>query len=313
MKGLFIHSGDMERKDSFQDLSLLAKNGDWEIMVQEISKNAVAGFAPSEKEDAFEFYYILNGILEITDSTNNERITLKTGDSITLQGLQQNVIVKCLEYTRLLCVTNVPIFSETTYWQNLLLEQLARIDRMDHYTYSHSHGVMHYAVTLYEELKDHCKSISFRDYAIGALFHDIGKCNIPVEILTKPGRLTDEEYTVIKQHPIESRRILEPMLGEKAAALAGMHHERMDGTGYPNGLKGDEIPFPARILMVADAFDAMTTDRVYRKAMTMEVAADELVKAGKAYDPVVVEALRTMLRENRLEKYEYKPIEFASL
>lgn len=313
MKGLYIHSGDRTGKDSFQDLSLLAKNGDWEIMVQEINQNAIAGFAPSEKENAFEFYYVLNGVLEITDSANNERITLKSGDSITLQGLKQNVIVKCIEYTRLLCVTNVPVFTETTYWQNLLLEQLARIDKMDHYTYSHSHGVMHYAVVLYEELKEHCKSISFRDYAIGALFHDIGKCSIPVEVLTKPGRLTDEEYAIIKQHPAESYRILQPLLGEQAAALAGMHHERMDGKGYPRGLKADEIPFPARILMVADAFDAMTTDRVYRKAMTMEAAADELVKAGEAYDPVVVATLLKMIREGRLPRFEYKPIEFASL
>lgn len=92
-----------------------------------------------------------------------------------------------------------------------------------------------------------------------------------------------------------------------------MHHERMDGKGYPRGLKADEIPFPARILMVADAFDAMTTDRVYRKAMTMEAAADELVKAGEAYDPVVVATLLKMIREGRLPRFEYKPIEFASL
>ena len=309
MKGLFIHSGNRDRKDSFQDLSLLAKNGELEIMVQEISENAIAGFAPSEKENSFEFYYLLSGILEITDSTCNDRVTLKEGDSITLRDLQQNVIVKCIKATRLLCVTNVPVFNDTTYWQNLLLEQLARIDAKDHYTYRHSHGVMHYAVSLYEELKDHCSGISFRDYAIGALFHDIGKCNIPIEILTKPARLTNDEYAVIKQHPSESYQILKPLLGEEAASLAGMHHERMDGTGYPRGLKGDEIPFPARILMVADAFDAMTTDRVYRKAMTMETAAAEMINASGAYDPVVTEALVRMIRENRLKKYEYVPIE----
>ena len=312
MKGLFIHSGNRDRKDSFQDLSLLAKNGELEIMVQEISENAIAGFAPSEKENAFEFYYLLSGVLEITDAANNDRITLKEGDSITLQGLQQNVIVKCIRATRLLCVTNAPVFSETTYWQNLLLEQLARIDAKDHYTYRHSHGVMYYAVSLYEELKEYCHGISFRDYAIGALFHDIGKCNIPIGILTKPARLTDEEYAVIKQHPAESYQILLPLLGQQAAELAGMHHERMDGTGYPKGLKGDAIPFPARILMVADAFDAMTTDRVYRKAMTMETAASILISEQGAYDPVVTEALMKMIRENRIKKYEYVPIESAA-
>lgn len=309
MKGLYIHSGDTDRKDPLQDLSLLAKNGELEIMVQEISESAIAGFAPAEKENAFEFYYLLSGCLEITDSACNDRIILNVGDSITLQGLQQNVIVKCVRAARLLCVTNVPVFSETTYWQNLLLEQLTRIDEKDHYTCRHSHGVMYYAVTLYEELKEYCSGISLRDYTGAALFHDIGKCNIPTDILTKPARLTDEEYAVIKRHPAESYTILQPLLGEQTAALAGMHHERMDGSGYPKGLKGDEIPFPARILMVADAFDAMTTDRPYRPAMTMEKAAGILLEEKGAYDPTVTEKLMQMVKENRMKLYEHVPLE----
>lgn len=299
MKGLFLHSHARDSvSDPTADLTLLAKSGKLEVMTQDIRRSAVAWLAPAEKEDAFEFYYLISGKMEIVE---DDCVTpLEPGDSITLQGLQQNVMLRCVEDAQVLCVTTSPVFSEHAYRQKLMMEQLRRIDEKDHYTLNHSQRVMHYATRLYEALGERCSDIILSDFVVGCLFHDIGKVNIPTAILSKPARLTEEEYTVMKRHCIESSNILEPLFGARVAALARKHHERLDGSGYPAGLSGDEISFPARILMVADAFDAMTSNRVYRKACSAEDAALELASLPEKYDSVVVDALLLLLRKGAL-------------
>jgi HD-GYP domain-containing protein (c-di-GMP phosphodiesterase class II) len=136
-----------------------------------------------------------------------------------------------------------------------------------------------------------------RDIRFAAALHDIGKIGIPAEILNKPGPLTDDEFAVMKRHPELGAQILEPV-----AALAGAGrlvvacHEHWDGSGYPRTLAGAEIPFGARVILACDAFDAMTSDRVYRKAMSRSAAFAELRRcAGTQFDPAVVEALLATL------------------
>lgn len=302
MKGLFLHRHALDREsDPREDLTLLAKNGPMEVMMQAIRRDAVAWLEPAEKPDAFEFYFLVSGVMEIVE--DDSTVELLPGDSITLQGLRQNVMLRCKEDASLLCVTNSPVFSDHAYRQKLLMEQLTRIDEKDHYTLSHSKRVMHYATRLYEALGEYCKDIVLTDFVVGCLFHDIGKLIIPISILNKPGRLTNEEYDVIKGHPAESATILEPLFGARVAALARAHHERLDGSGYPSHLKGDDISFAARILMVADSFDAMTADRVYRKAVTPEDAALELVSLSNQYDPIVTEMLLKMVRSGVLTRF----------
>jgi HD-GYP domain-containing protein (c-di-GMP phosphodiesterase class II) len=124
------------------------------------------------------------------------------------------------------------------------------------------------------------------------MLHDLGKLVVMDSILQKPARLTSEEFAVMREHPQNAARILQPFrfLGREAEAIKG-HHERFDGKGYPQGLKGEEIPIAARIITVADAFDAMTSDRPYRSAMPIEVAAIEITKHAQAqFDPAVAEA-----------------------
>ncbi|MBR1650176.1 MAG: HD-GYP domain-containing protein [Lachnospiraceae bacterium] len=122
-------------------------------------------------------------------------------------------------------------------------------------------------------------------YMMG-LLHDVGKIGIPDEIINKPGRLSDEEFAIIKEHPEKGAKILSnvpemPML----ATGARWHHERYDGSGYPDGLKGDEIPEEARIIAVADAYDAMTSSRSYREKMPVENVISELKKGmGTQFD-----------------------------
>lgn len=124
-----------------------------------------------------------------------------------------------------------------------------------------------------------------------ALLHDIGKSSIPLEIINKPGKLTVEEWEIVKKHPEQGFAILcsfENM--HKVALLSRAHHERWDGKGYPHGLKGEEIPFLARIISIADSYDAMTSTRSYRMALTCQEALAELQKnAGLQFDPELVD------------------------
>lgn len=164
------------------------------------------------------------------------------------------------------------------------------IDEKDPYTRGHSERVNQYAVLLAKQLGLSKKEI--REIHIASLFHDIGKIGIEDKILRKPGVLTDQEYTVMKQHPDKGAQILSKIKAMKDV-IPGMrfHHERWDGSGYPLGLKGDKIPIAARIVAVADAFDAMTTNRPYQKGMPFDKAIARLFElSDKAYDRLVVQA-----------------------
>ncbi len=125
------------------------------------------------------------------------------------------------------------------------------------------------------------------------IFHDIGKVGVPDQILLKPGKLTDEEYAVMKDHPEKSAEILQPLMMNQFVldVIPGVrhHHERIDGRGYGHGLSGDQIPLSARIILIADTFDAMTADRAYRKGLPEEVAHQELLDfSGRQFDAQLV-------------------------
>jgi diguanylate cyclase (GGDEF)-like protein/PAS domain S-box-containing protein len=135
---------------------------------------------------------------------------------------------------------------------------------------------------------------------LASLLHDIGKLAVPDEVLFKPGSLNEDEWTQMKQHPTAALHVLDQIRSIADATPAILHHhEHFDGSGYPDGLAGDDIPLASRILLVTDAFDAMTTDRPYRKAMPVEAATEELKRnSGSQFDPVVVEAfLRILARD----------------
>jgi ribonuclease P protein subunit RPR2 len=126
----------------------------------------------------------------------------------------------------------------------------------------------------------------------GALLHDLGKLSIMDTILRKPERLTAEEFTIIKSHPVVGAKILEPLrfLTRETCAVRH-HHERWDGTGYPDGLGGEDIPLVARVVTVADVFDAITSNRPYRTALALDEAREEITRGiGSHFDPAVVEA-----------------------
>jgi putative nucleotidyltransferase with HDIG domain len=176
------------------------------------------------------------------------------------------------------------------------------IDEKDPYTRGHSERVNHYAVLLAKQLGLEKKEI--RQVHIASLFHDIGKIGIEDKILRKPAMLTDEEYTVMKQHPEKGAQIL-AKIKAMHDIIPGMrfHHERWDGTGYPLGLKGEQIPVAARIVAVADAFDAMTTNRPYQKAMPFDKAIERLLELSeRVYDRKVVIAFAEAFRAGQFKQ-----------
>lgn len=165
----------------------------------------------------------------------------------------------------------------------------------DGYTGSHSQETLWFVRSICDELRLSENEIEYVSDV--ALLHDIGKIGIPNEVLHEPGKLDAEQWGIMKQHPEIGERIVATVPGLEEVARAIRHeHERWDGGGYPDGLKAGEIPLASRIVLVCDAFHAMTSNRPYRKAMSMEEARLELAKnAGTQFDPTVVGALLNVL------------------
>jgi len=164
------------------------------------------------------------------------------------------------------------------------------VDNKDHYTRAHCETTAEYAVMLAQEIG--LSPSAQRTLRLGALLHDVGKICIPDDILRKPGQLTPEEFAVIKHHvSIAEHLIVDVPNAEEVREIARHHHERFDGSGYPDGLRGEEIPHLARILAVGDAFSAMTLDRPHRKGLPREEAYAELQRVtGAQLDPDLVQA-----------------------
>ncbi len=172
------------------------------------------------------------------------------------------------------------------------------IEKRDRYTAGHTRRVTRYAMWIAEEIK--LPSVEKKWLALSGILHDIGKIGIRDNILNKNGPLGSGEFETMKQHTVFGAEIVEKIHSlNKVVGGILYHHEKMDGTGYPDGLSGDEIPLFARIIAVADTYDAMTTDRPYRKGLSDEEAASELNRmSGTQFDPeMVVAFLRRMKRE----------------
>jgi len=169
------------------------------------------------------------------------------------------------------------------------------LEAKDEYTRGHSNLVMAHCMTISEQIKlpeDQRQKLS-----IGALLHDIGKIGVLDAVLNKPGRLTEDEYDMIKEHPRLGVQILKPLVPQfldlEVLDCVLLHHERIDGKGYPEGIGGDEIPLLPRIVSVADSYDAMTSLRPYREPLMPAEAIQELERcAGTQFDPDIVAALK---------------------
>jgi response regulator RpfG family c-di-GMP phosphodiesterase len=183
-------------------------------------------------------------------------------------------------------------------YRSTLKALTAALETRDAETHGHSERVVTFSLRLGRELGLDRAQMTALEF--GSLLHDIGKIGVPDAILRKPAKLDEEEWAKMREHPLHGQAILNEIeFLEGAARVVAQHHERWDGSGYPLGLRGEEIELNARIFAVADAFDAMISDRVYRRGRSYEAAAEELdAWSGRQFDPQVVEAFHRVPRED---------------
>ena len=281
------------KSDHFH-ISLLARGDGSEIMIQTIAKDNLFYVYPSDSPNVMEFFYILKG--EMICELNGEKIKLGPNDYYTATKLDEPIHFTTLTEIVYLWMITEPTFYQLSESITTLKEKVEEVEKKDKYTYKHSERVSEYAVKIAKKLrfpKDRLENLY-----LASLLHDIGKINTPKEILNKPGKLTDEEFAIIKRHPLDGAEMVKELYYEEIYNIIVQHHERLNGSGYPNSLKGDDILIEARIIAISDTFDAMTQDRSYRAALDVQFAVDELIKFSDThYDRKIVETFVEILRD----------------
>lgn len=249
--------------------------------------------------DFVERYTILNGVLEI--DRDGQKLVLQRGDVIDVNECDGIVTCNAESHVEILFEMTSSKFEKNFSERGIIQRDAKRIQEVDGYTYHHCSRIRDYSIELWKRMRPGREGVAI--LSMGSYFHDIGKLAIPLEILNKTGKLTDDEWKVIQMHTTLGAEMMSNHAIErirKAAFIVEEHHERYDGKGYPYGLVGSQISIEASIVSVVDAFDAMTTKRVYRKAMTTEEAIQEM-KDGKGtqFHPEVVDEFLAMLEDKQ--------------
>lgn len=297
MKGFFtgdaINCIEKVAKNSME-LSLLAKGDGTEIMFYKIKQGNLIATEPGENNEAVEFFYVMEGSLDYEH--DGERVVINSGEYFYVHRLTETVYLKALSDITLLYVSTQPVFHFLSDEVKELRKILRQVEQKDTYTYNHNLRVKEYAAKIAERL--HLSRERLENLVHAAYFHDIGKINVPDEILNKPERLDENELNCIKKHSVDGYNIIIETHLKDSGKIIKQHHERLNGSGYPDGLKGDEILLEARIIAVADSYDAMTSDRPYRKGMEPGKALNELKSMiGTHYDEQVMNAFEQLLKE----------------
>lgn len=295
-KGLLIMNGfniytDNDYIKSFQNgagsFNLFAQEKDLEVFESIINPGKSIICQPYESKDSINIMIILEGKMFHT----NERRFIKSGDRITFKNLEETHHISVLEKTRLLMIRNSVHFVNQAGNTDIVYELIHQIQEKDHYTEIHCNDSGNLALQIATLMKLSDQQITNVGHA--AKIHDVGKINTPIEILNKPSSLTYEEYELVKKHPQDGYNLVIESTGlADIAKIILDHHERLDGSGYPNGLKGNELSIESRILAVVDSFDAMISKRPYKDPISIEDAIEDLkIHIGTWYDKEVVEAL----------------------
>ncbi len=306
MEGIFFHHGSAGAAqgkalvEGGTPFELLAKHGPMEIMLVNLHENDVIWLTSANDDAVMEFFYLISGALTIV--LREGPVLLDQDESFYLQKLEQDIPVRAESDTRILYVTNSPMFDSSCAFEDNLKQLLLQINEKDRYTYRHSGNVMHYVRLLYEHFQDECGEVALEDLIVASLFHDVGKCYVPGEVLRKTGQLEQEDVRLLLRHPRDSAKLLRPHFGEKVAEIAAKHHERLDGSGYPCGYMEEDISFAARLLAVADVFDAMTTDRGYNVVKDELTAAEELFSLPEQFDRRITARLLELIHTGKLAK-----------
>lgn len=266
---------------------LLAKQGDLEIMRQTIAQDKV--FLIEGEKSHFELYYLVQG--EIIRE-RDEKI-LGPGSFISVNNSTDEIYFKTRTEVNLLYITTTPIFNTKQEEFRELIALNEEVAKKDSQTKAHCSRLEKLSLQTGEKMGLEDDMLFKLDYA--SFLHDVGKINISSEILKKNGKLTKKEWLDMKKHSVWGRELILDHLGKEffkdVAEIVHQHHEKYDGSGYPRGLKGNQIMKEAQILTVVDSYDAMTSDRPYRKALSRKEARKELQnEKGKHFSPEVVDA-----------------------
>ncbi|WP_245629566.1 HD-GYP domain-containing protein [Alicyclobacillus sendaiensis] len=271
-------------------ITLLGSYDGVELIRHELKRYGLMGFNPPTNQDYFEAILLTKGTLRVTWNTRTEY--LQPGSLVHMAPVREPVCIIAMNDVEFLYITSTSIFESYKHWVDHFHQLATEIAEKDGDTASHCERIRKYSVLIGCELNLPARELL--SLSCGALFHDIGKTRIPDEILRKPGRLTPEEFDIMKMHTIYGRDMMNspehPFL-HVGSVVAEQHHERYDGSGYPYGLRGDQISLPAAIVAVVDSYDAMTSHRPYQHPKSKREAIDEIrALRGKLYDPRVVDA-----------------------
>lgn len=273
------------------ELRLLAAGDGTEIIEQVLSPGVRWALCPQSGWTALEYFRVLDG--ELSRQAPDGDVTLGPGDSFSACPVDQEYLFRAESQVRLLYVTSAPVFHQYCADLREMMRLAALVEGKDH------------------DGKKHCERVTARCMAVGrrldlpparllalnygAWLHDVGLVEVPEQILKKPGNLTRAEWAVMKRHPTTGKQMVEGTFLREAAAIIEQHHERLDGSGYPQGLKGDQILLEAQVVAVMDSYDAMTTDRVFRPAISHVEAVAALQRGvGTHYRSEVVESFLTL-------------------
>jgi HD-GYP domain-containing protein (c-di-GMP phosphodiesterase class II) len=287
------------------DLSLLASGDGTEIIHHRLTAGSRWALMPEEGWTALEFFIVLSGKIIWQLPEGNSR-TLNSGDSISAVPVKKHSIFVAEVDTEFLYITSQPVFHHYSQVIQEMMGLAVSVEQKDGYTADHCQRIMKLSMVVGETMG--LSSNQLVELNMGAFFHDVGKVKVPEVILGKPSALSQEEWLIMKQHTIYGRQMLEgtrlPNL-LNAALIVEQHHERFDGSGYPHGLNGDQISLGAAIVAVVDSYDAMTTDRVYRKGCSKKEALVEIERGyGTLYRTDVVDAFFSI--SNKIDEEDEK-------
>lgn len=266
-------------------------------------KNQLKRISAGDYEINITNQYPYEEINEIIDSFTQMASKIKLREE-ELQAYNEELVAANDEIKSIISTLGKSEKERKEQYLQIIWTMVNLLEIKDEYTAGHSKSVTYYAEEIAGRLnRDYGFNINMESIQVAAILHDIGKIGIDGEILNKPSKLTKEEYEVIKTHPVKGYYALKSIesLKEERKVIK-YHHERYDGQGYPEGIKGDSIPLGARIICVADAFDAMVSDRPYRKGLPIEKVVEELIKnKGIQFDPLIVDIFVSMLFEGEVD------------
>ena len=274
-------------------IELSLREGDRLTLVPPTEANRNISLSGRFRQPSIEIYYVLEGSLR---SDFLEPQHLGRGDIIVTRDLQDTTVFDVENDVKIICITTQPTFHEFSEIIRDLMRLAVEVEVKDKGSAEHCARVGRLALAMGRRLGLSDDRLLRLDY--GAYLHDLGKVKVPLEILLKPTRLNEDEWKVIKQHPVYGRELIEGTAISDVGPIIEQHHERFDGSGYPHGLSGSDILTESYLVAVADSFDAMTSNRPYHDASSQQYAVAEIKKGSDRFYPrEVVEAFLSCVED----------------